>query len=117
MVLLVTSLTFSVQFTAPDLSELAHHLDHLERSYDEDIIGQASANMDDTGTFFDLCSRVHLYCLPRVLLRTGLGERTPRVGFEVRTSDCFQASTNLHHTVSLVRWRSEAMKPYHNNPQ
>ncbi|KAG9316637.1 Josephin-domain-containing protein [Chiua virens] len=38
-------------FTAPDLSELADHLDQLERSYNEDIRGHASANMDDTGFF------------------------------------------------------------------
>jgi len=38
-------------FTAPDLSELAGHLDQLEQSYNEDIRGQASANMDDTGFF------------------------------------------------------------------
>ncbi|KAG8213948.1 Josephin-domain-containing protein [Butyriboletus roseoflavus] len=69
-------------FTAPDLSELANHIDHLERSYNEDIIGQASANMDDTG-FFSV-----------------------------------QVLENALHVwgLSLVRWRSEAMKPHHSHP-
>ncbi|KAF9227341.1 Josephin-domain-containing protein [Gyrodon lividus] len=38
-------------FTAPDLSELARGLDHLEQTYDERSRGQGSANMDDTGFF------------------------------------------------------------------
>ncbi|KAF8844289.1 Josephin-domain-containing protein [Paxillus ammoniavirescens] len=38
-------------FTAPDLSELARNLDHLENAYDEETRGQGSANMDDTGFF------------------------------------------------------------------
>lgn len=53
-ILFIASLTRSVQFTAPDLSELARHLDHLEQSYNQDIVDQASANMDDTGAFPDL---------------------------------------------------------------
>ncbi|KAF8556391.1 Josephin-domain-containing protein [Imleria badia] len=69
-------------FTAPDLSELANHIDHLEQSYNEDIRGQASANMDDTG-FFSV-----------------------------------QVLENALHVwgLSLIRWRSEAMKPYQNRP-
>ncbi|KAH7888678.1 Josephin-domain-containing protein [Phlebopus sp. FC_14] len=38
-------------FTVPDLSEIAHTLDLLEQSYNEDSRGRGSTNMDDTGFF------------------------------------------------------------------
>ncbi|KAJ7218046.1 Josephin-domain-containing protein [Mycena pura] len=38
-------------FTAPDLSEIAQHLDALEESYDDDNYGTRSGNMDDSGFF------------------------------------------------------------------
>ncbi|KAH0827881.1 Josephin-domain-containing protein [Lanmaoa asiatica] len=94
----ITSLTLSVQFTAPDLSELANHLDHLEQSYNEGIRGQASANMDDTGTFLDLYNWDSSYYFPGF--------------FSVQVLE-----DALHvWGLSLVRWRSEVMKPYHNRP-
>lgn len=40
---------FLRQFTAPDLSTIAHSLDNLEDDYDEDHRAQESMNMDDTG--------------------------------------------------------------------
>ncbi|KAF4563314.1 Machado-Joseph disease protein [Pleurotus pulmonarius] len=41
-------------FSAPDLSDIARNLDHLEESYrdqDDDVTRGASTNMDDTGFF------------------------------------------------------------------
>ncbi|KAF9241602.1 Josephin-domain-containing protein [Melanogaster broomeanus] len=67
-------------FTAPDLSELARNLDHLEQTYNEERRSQSSANMDDTGFF-------SVQVLENALNVWGL---------------------------SLVRWRSEAMKAEQN---
>ncbi|KIM40111.1 hypothetical protein M413DRAFT_446263 [Hebeloma cylindrosporum] len=38
-------------FTAPDLSDIARGLDHLEESYEDSNTGSSSTNMDDTGFF------------------------------------------------------------------
>ncbi|KAJ7462332.1 Josephin-domain-containing protein [Mycena galericulata] len=38
-------------FSAPDLSEIAHNLDLLEESYDDENSGTRSGNMDDSGFF------------------------------------------------------------------
>ncbi|OBZ70584.1 putative ataxin-3-like protein [Grifola frondosa] len=69
-------------FTAPDLSAIAHSLDALEHTYDEDTRGGTSTNMDDTGFF-------SVQVLENALQVWGL---------------------------SLVRWRSEAMRPYQDHP-
>jgi hypothetical protein len=42
-------LNLNLQFTAPDLSDIARSLDALEESYDDSNTGNASTNMDDTG--------------------------------------------------------------------
>jgi hypothetical protein len=40
------------QFTAPDLSDIAHQLDELEDNYNEDHrLATTSNNMDDTGMY------------------------------------------------------------------
>ena len=41
--------TLKIQFTAPDLSDLARNLDLAEQSYSDRFQGGGSMNMDDTG--------------------------------------------------------------------
>lgn len=53
-----------VQFTAPDLSAIAHQLDEDEARYDEANNGQ-STNMDDTGKPRRTCCMRHKFiCMP-----------------------------------------------------
>jgi hypothetical protein len=42
----------SIQFTPPDLAEIAHELDQLEQNYDEGSRQGRSTNMDDTGAMW-----------------------------------------------------------------
>ena len=56
----------ATQFSAPDLSSIAHSLDELEGSFDDNNHSSTSTNMDDTGTY-DLAS-----CLSPSLICCGL---------------------------------------------
>ncbi|KZT72228.1 Josephin-domain-containing protein [Daedalea quercina L-15889] len=78
----LNSLLQGQYFSAPDLSTIARELDEEEAQFDEENIGQASANMDDTGFF-------SVQVLERALQVWGL---------------------------SLLRWRSERMRPYQEYP-
>ncbi|GJE92281.1 Josephin-domain-containing protein [Phanerochaete sordida] len=79
----LNSLLQGPYFSAPDLSEIAHRLDALEDTYDEDRRGHESTNMDDTGFF------------------------------SVQVLEEALQVWNL----TLIRWRSEEMRPFQDRPQ
>jgi hypothetical protein len=56
------------------------------------------------------------HSVPRVFLGAGTGKRTRCMGAEVRTPNC-RSIQILIVPISLVRWRSEAMKSDQSHPQ
>ncbi|CAE6418316.1 unnamed protein product [Rhizoctonia solani] len=82
-------------FTPPDLAQIAHELDQLEQGV-QDSRGGKSTNMDDTGTVIGIpIERGALICLAGY--------------FSVQVLE--NALKNAF-SLTLVRWRSEEMRPY-----